>query len=362
MPEYNAPGVFIEESSRRPHGIEGVPTDVAAIAGPTARVPPGPPPPLESFAAFADAYGDAGDLTALAVRAFFENDGRKLYVASSARGYVNALEVLEEIDDVAVVLTPGAAALGRREHAEVIAAVTAHCEKMRYRFGIADSREGQGPGEVRRWAAEVGDKRLALYYPWVRADLDGNGERLLPPSGFLAGVYARVDRERGVFKAPANETVKGAVGFERELGKREQDILNPVGVSCLRSFSGRGHQVWGARTACFDPDCKYISARRYFDYAEHSIERGTQWVVFEPNGEVLWAKVRSLIEQFLQGEWHAGAFPGAKPEECWFVRCDRTTMTQIDLDNGRLVCQVGIALLEPAEFVVFRISQKTADA
>jgi phage tail sheath protein FI len=154
----------------------------------------------------------------------------------------------------------------------------------------------------------------------------------------------------------------GALGFTQNINKFQQELLNPRGINCLRSFSGRGHQVWGARTLSSDPEWKYVNVRRYFLYLERSIEKGTQWAVFEPNGERLWANVVTTVESFLFNEWKNGRLLGAKPSDAYFVRCDRSTMSQNDLDNGRLVCEIGVAPLTPAEFVVFRIGQKTVDA
>jgi phage tail sheath protein FI len=208
-----------------------------------------------------------------------------------------------------------------------------------------------------------------MYYPWVVVNNPLAGpnspqpaEIALPPSGFVCGIYARSDVERGVWKAPANEVVRGALRFERNINHGEQELLNPIGVNCLRYLSGRGFRVWGARTISSDPEWKYVNVRRYFNYLEASIDRGTQWVVFEPNGELLWANVRGTIADFLLNEWKSGALLGTKQDEAFFVRCDRTTMTQNDLDNGRLVCLIGVAVVKPAEFVIFRIGQKTADA
>jgi len=184
----------------------------------------------------------------------------------------------------------------------------------------------------------------------------------VPPSGFVAGIYARNDVDRGVHKAPANEVIRLADGLEVLVNKAQQDVLNPDGVNCLRFFEGRGFRVWGARTASSDPEWKYLNVRRYFAYVERSVEKGTQWAVFEPNGPELWSNVRSTVEDFLFNEFSNGHLLGVTPEEAYFVRCDRTTMTQNDLDNGRMVCLVGIAPLRPAEFVIFRIGQKTADS
>jgi phage tail sheath protein FI len=177
----------------------------------------------------------------------------------------------------------------------------------------------------------------------------------------VAGIYARNDAEKAVFKAPANEVVRGAIGFELLLNKAQQDILNPEGVNCFRFFEGRGFRLWGARTISSDPEWKYISVRRYFAYLERSIDKGTQFVVFENNSESLWAIVTRTVEDFLFNEWRSGALLGTKPEEAFFVRCDRSTMTQNDLDNGRLICLIGVAVVKPAEFVIFRIGQWTAD-
>ena len=226
----------------------------------------------------------------------------------------------------------------------------------------AKGLDGEDSGQVRALRAGFDSKLAALYYPWVRVlDPVTSLEIDLPPSGFVAGIYARNDVERGVHNAPANELVSLAVGLEVTLGRREQELLNAQGINLFRFFAGRGYRLWSARTISSDPEWKYINLSRYFAYLERSIDKGTQWVVFEPNGERLWANVRRAIEDFLLNEWMSGALVGAKPEEAFFVKCDRTTMTQDDLDNGRLICLIGVAQLRPAEFVIFRIGQWTAD-
>jgi uncharacterized protein len=215
---------------------------------------------------------------------------------------------------------------------------------------------------VRTMRAAIDSTYAAFYYPWVTAlDPVTQQEIQLPPSGFVCGIYARNDIDRAVYKAPANEVVTLALRFEKLLNKAQQDVLNPEGINCFRYFPGRGYRLWGARTATSDPEWKYVNLRRYFAYLEHSIDRGTQWAVFEPNGERLWANVRRTIEDFLFNEWQMGALLGDKPEKAFFVRCDRSTMTQNDLDNGRLVCLIGVAPLRPAEYVIFRIGQWTSD-
>ena len=233
---------------------------------------------------------------------------------------------------------------------------------MRYRIAVLDSGEGLSVSEVRDQRAKMDSSYAALYYPWIRViDPVTSTEINLPPSGFVAGIYARNDINRAVYKAPANEVVNGAIGFEKLLNKGQQEVLNPEGINCFRYFVGRGFRLWGARTVSSDPEWKYVNLRRYFAYLEHSIDKGTQWAVFEPNGELLWGNVRRTIEDFLLNEWQMGALLGDKPEKSYFVKCDRSTMTQNDLDNGRLVCLIGVAPLKPAEFVIFRIGQWTAD-
>jgi hypothetical protein len=271
---------------------------------------------------------------------------------------------LEDIEDISIVMAPAAAAGTPITHQGVIAAMQAHCRRMRYRVGVVDTREGLSQSEVRDFRSNFDDSRLALYFPWV-VTTDPTGARptiTVPPSGFVAGIYANTDVTRGVHKAPANEPVIGALRFAQEVNRFQQELLNPLGINCLRSFPGRGHRVWGGRTLSSDPEWKYVNVRRYFLFLERSIDKSTQWVVFEPNGERLWANVRSAVEDFLYNEWFNGRLLGGSPKEAYFVRCDRSTMTQNDLDNGRLVCLVGVAPLTPAEFVIFRIGQKTADA
>ena len=182
-----------------------------------------------------------------------------------------------------------------------------------------------------------------------------------PPSGFLAGIYARTDVARGVHKAPANEVIRSIRGFESAISKREQDILNPENINVLRAFPGRGNRVWGARVLTSDPAWRYVNVRRLFIMIEESIDEGTQWVVFEPNDEPLWARVRQSVSRFLMTQWRIGALQGATADEAFFVVCDRSTMTQDDIDNGRLICEIGIAPVKPAEFVIFRIQQKTLE-
>jgi len=278
------------------------------------------------------------------------------------------LKALEDIDGISIVAAPGSTYLppaGAAYESQVagnISLLIAHAERMRYRIAVLDATNALSLQDVRKQRATIDSTYAAFYYPWIRiVDPISGKEADMPPSGFVAGIYARNDITRGVHKAPANEVVNLAIGVEQTLNKAQQDMLNPEGINCFRSFAGRGHRLWGARTATSDPEWKYVNLRRYVIYLERSIDKGTQWVVFEPNGDALWADVRRSIEDFLLSEWQRGALLGDKPEKAFFVKCDRSTMTQNDLDNGRLVCLIGVAPLRPAEFVIFRIGQWTAD-
>ncbi len=297
----------------------------------------------------------------------YEGDERPGGPGAQGAGLKSGLRAFEDVEDISILAAPGSTfglENGYGADARTITRLLiAHCERMRYRVAVLDSGNGQTLGNVRAFRGEIDTTRAALYYPWVRVfDPFTEREIHLPPSGFVSGIYARNDIDRGVHKAPANEVVRLATGFELLLNKAQQDVLNPEGINCLRFFEGRGFRVWGARTASSDPEWKYLNVRRYFVYLERSIDKGTQWAVFEPNGEELWANVRTTVEDFLFNEFQSNHLLGSKPSEAYFVRCDRTTMTQNDLDNGRLVCLVGVAPLRPAEFVIFRIGQKTADA
>jgi phage tail sheath protein FI len=300
------------------------------------------------------------------------NDG-KLPIANTYKGRETGLEktgleTFADVEEISIVAAPGYSAnyTDNPQRANQIAQhLVSHCERMRYRIAVLDSPDNQLVSGVRDFGGRFDSKHAALYYPWVTVldplDPEGRREINLPPSGFVAGIYARNDVENGVHKAPANEVVRGAIGFEVLLNKAQQDILNPEGINCFRFFEGRGYRLWGARTISSDPEWKYVNLRRYFAYLERSIEKGTQWVVFQNNSEILWANVRRTVEDFLFNEWKSGHLMGEKPQEAFFVRCDRSTMTQNDIDNGRLICLIGVAPVRPAEFVIFRIGQWTAD-
>lgn len=286
-----------------------------------------------------------------------EYEGKVDTTTNAASG----LKAFENLEDISIVAAPGSSiteTLGQ----PVANALISHAQRMRYRIAVIDSVKGHSISAVRAYRAKFDSKYAAFYYPWVRIIDPVTGlENHYPPSGFVAGIYARNDVERAVYKAPANEVVNLAIGFEKTINTAQQEVLNPEGINCFRFFEGRGMRLWGARTMTSDPEWKYVNLRRYFAYLERSIDKGTQWAVFEPNGERLWANVRRTVEDFLLNEFQNGALLGKKPERAFFVKCDRSTMTQNDIDNGRLVCQVGVAALRPAEFVIFRVGQWTAD-
>ncbi len=271
----------------------------------------------------------------------------------------HGLRGLEEIDEPAILVCPD-------EH--LVPGITDElinqCERLKDRFAITQSQ--QDAGNISNLRPPISSKYSAFYFPWLRIlDPDSGKPLVIPSGGHIAGIYARSDIERGVHKAPANEAIRGlyvdplnpASGLQLQISKEQQDILNPRGVNVLRHFPGRGNLVWGARTTSLDPEWKYVNVRRLFIFVEESIEQSTPWVVFEPNDAPLWARVLRSVSGFLTRLWMDGMLQGRTREEAYFVRCDRTTMTQDDIDNGRLIVLIGIAPVKPAEFVIFRIGQ-----
>ena len=390
-----APGVYVQEVASAGHAIAGVGTSLTAFVGPTLSGPTGSPPEvLSSYAEFEHLYGGLNDLSfaphlnhiAHAARVYFAEGGMRLCVARVAgkprkaapavsvapklADYKKAFALLAGLPNISIVAAPGHTAFPAALAAGVAGQLVAHAEQLLYRFAVLDPPPAQDVAGARSYRASFNSSYAALYYPWIVAANPGfdpmlpgsAGEVSLPPSGFVCGIYARCDVARGVSKAPANEVIRSALRFERALTTNDQDTLNPLGVNCLRAFPGKGNLVWGARTTSADAEWRYVNVRRYFAYLERSVCLGTQWAVFEPNGDALWARIRASVSNFLSNEWHNGALQGSKPEQAFYVRCDRSTMSQNDLDNGRLICEVGVAIVRPAEFVIFRIGQKTASA
>jgi phage tail sheath protein FI len=278
------------------------------------------------------------------------------------------LHCLENKEDISIVACPG------RINALLQGSLIEHCENMRLplcRAGrSAPPNDSLNDAQTQR--QQFDSKYAALYHPWLvipepfPVNLSKIADYPIPPSGHMLGIYARTDIERGVHKAPANEVVRGITGLQRLLNKSEHDILNPypVNINVIRDFrnDSRGIRVYGGRVITSDPDWKYVNVRRLLIFIEASINRGLQWVVFEPNADPLWARVRRSITNFLTLVWRNGGLEGTKVEEAFFVKCDRTTMTQTDIDSGRLICVVGVAPVKPAEFVIVRIGLWTAHA
>jgi phage tail sheath protein FI len=266
-----------------------------------------------------------------------------------------ALE-LDPYRDVALVYAPGATY-------EIAKKLIDHCELLRFRFAVVDALKSLAPGDLNPRNQLTDSEFAGFYYPWiVISDPKTGARKLVPPGGHVVGVYARTDTDRGVFKAPANEIVRGVLDLEVDINDSKQDLLNPLGVNAIRQFPGRGIRVWGARTITSNALWKYVSVRRLFIFLERSIYEGTQWVVFEPNDPRLWARVTDTIRIFLRAQWRLGALYGRTEEQAFFITCDETVMSQDDILNGRLICEIGIAPVRPAEFVVFRIFQHTAEA
>ncbi|HSQ30448.1 MAG TPA: phage tail sheath subtilisin-like domain-containing protein [Gemmatimonadaceae bacterium] len=415
-----SPGVFVEEVPSQVKAIAGVSTSVAGFIGiiPTGTVqlvaknPDFDPtddaslafkfvdhaiPATEkvpvlvsSWAQFTRSFGDlVGDSTldattvpnakvdpgyqqlAHAVYGFFNNGGSRCYVTRVA-GVADldaALTAFAAIDEIALVCAPG------QTDDAVYGKLVDHCEATGDRFAILDGPQFQAQIDLltkpkpQGGVAPARTDLAAFYYPWVRVfdpgtqlvDAAKGGSIAVPPSGHVAGIYARVDTQRGVFKSPANEVVRGALDVTHGLSRADQDTLNPKGVNAIRSLNGN-ILVWGARTVGGDAnaDLKYISVRRTLLFLRESIEEGMQWTVFEPNTPALWAKISRNITAFLTTVWRSGALFGNTPQEAFFVKCDAENNPPESRDQGQVVTDIGVAIARPAEFVIFRISQSSA--
>ena len=346
---------------RRRDPIATAPTSATAVIG---ALPGGPletPLHVMSLAEFERAVGTAEGETADTLRLFFENGGREAFVAGldEARPERSLQALAHTKFNILVIPATARLADGEAISLAVAAALLAEDSNA---FYIADPPATRSATNVARWAGSFGGGRSsAVYFPRLRVQ-GPSGERDVPASGAVAGLFARIDTERGVWTAPAGTraTVRGVVGPSVELDDAAVDALGQASVNAVRRLSSRGTVVWGARTrADTDTEWKYVNVRRLFIFIEESLEEGLQWVVFEPNAEPLWTQVRAAVQTFLNGLLRQGAFPAATPEEAYFVRCDRTTMTRDDIDSGRLVMQIGIAPIRPAEFVVSRIGMWT---
>ena len=401
MPVYLSPGVYVEEVPGIPP-ITGVGTSTAAFIGvvddtvanpdgsdfampfkpgrpldPAAPVPAdfyelvpvNQPELITNWTQFMSKFGDfqaGNNVLAHAVFGFFNNGGTACFVtrvddAGDVAQVQEALRRLEAIDEIAIVAVPGALDDG------VQTAVIDHVENMKDRFAIIDGqRTTTITADDIRGAVDEND-RTALYFPWLqvfdpvtKADPVTKGRIFVPPSGHMAGIYARVDAERGVHKAPANEAPRGVLGLEYQTSKNEQDLLNPRGINVIRNLNGNV-KVWGARTLGGDAngEFKYINVRRLMLFLSESIDEGTQFVVFEPNNPALWQRIIRSVSAFLTNVWRSGALFGLTPEEAFYVKCDETTNPPDVRELGQVVTEIGVAIVKPAEFVIFRITQLT---
>jgi phage tail sheath protein FI len=407
MPTYLSPGIYVEETPSAVKPIAGVGTSTAAFLGvvPDSVSVPASNPAFDptqavsttnepfilntvtvaaagavqlctTFTDFVNHFGsfstDPGQHNlAHAVYGFFNNGGTRCYAVreTSVTPFgTSTLKKLAAIDEIAIVAAPGITDAGTRS------ALESHCSvDTMDRFAILDSDRDLAGDDLTLLSTSNSKNVLppfsdyaALYFPWLEVfdpatkiqAPTGNGLAYVPPSGHMAGIYARVDTQRGVHKAPANEVVLGALDLRYAIGKPQQDGLNPQGVNCIRSLAG-DIRVWGARTIGGDrnADFKYVNVRRLFLYLRKSIDQGTQWVVFEPNDTKLWAKITRNITAFLTEVWRDGALFGTTPQEAFYVKCDAETNPPDIRSLGQVITEIGVAVVEPAEFVIFRIGQ-----
>lgn len=394
MPEYLAPGVYVEEVPSAVRPIAGVGTSTAGFVGVSAdiaegdmpespagghyqQVDAGVPQPINNWEEFKQKFGglqQANQYLAHAVYGFFNNGGTRCWVTrvSSVEGVSDAIDELKEIDEIAIVAAPLEPETEQEALNTIQGKLVSHCELMEDRVAILDSARDIAEDNLvitsdatGIWRPAANPKGYgAFYFPWIEvADplAESAGTRIaVPPSGHLAGIYARSDGQRGVHKAPANEVIMGALGVRYRVSKILQKTLNPSAVNCIRSFDGT-IKVWGARTLASDPQGDpqwiYINVRRLFNYLRESIDKGTQWVVFEPNTPELWSKITRNITAFLTNVWRAGALFGTVAAEAFYVKCDEETNPPSVRDLGQVVTEIGVAVVKPAEFVIFRISQ-----
>jgi phage tail sheath protein FI len=374
MAQYLAPGVYVEELPPKARPIAGVGTSTAGFVGVVANGVTGPdgnalatlatadtPYLVTSWEEFKNRFGDfqAGNsVLAHAVYGFFNNGGRTAFVMRVAdlNDVATSLEEFEPIDEIAIVAVPGATTSVQQN------AVVAHCKKLGDRFAVLDGQQNPADFTVANVkGATANDQYAALYFPWLKV-LDPATKTIIsvPPSGHLAGIYARVDGSRGVYKAPANEVVLGAADLDFKLTKNHQEILNPPGINVIRAFNG-AITVYGARTLGGDAngDMRYVSTRRFMSFLKESIDEGTQFVVFEPNSPALWKRIIRSVSDFLYNQWSEGALFGETAKQAFFVKCDAELNPASVREAGQVITEIGVAIVKPAEFVIFRIEQTT---
>jgi len=399
---YLSPGVYVEEVDRGSKPIEAVGTNTVGFLGESMMGPVNQAVLVTNWTQFVKTFGDFTQSTfmAHAIYGFFNNGGSRCYIVNvgapasldltpadkvaavekagavpglesvessvpksdndgryigkdNGPGARTGLKCFEEIDEISLVCAPGVTSPAVQD------ALLTHCEVRKDRFAVLDSPETV-QGGVDRLPRPRDSKYGGFYFPWIQVYDPERGNVYVPPSGHVLGVYARTDNDRGVHKAPANEIVRGALGLRYQISRGEQDILNPRGINCIRLMQGGGIRIWGARTLSSDPSWRYVNVRRLFIMVETSIERATQWVVFEPNDHRLWKRVTRTISSFLTLIWRQGALMGETPEKAFYVKCDEETNPPEVVDVGQLIVEIGLAPVKPAEFVIFRIGQMPA--
>jgi Bacteriophage tail sheath protein len=414
MSAYRTPGVYVQEVAAGPRPITAVGTSTAVFIGdaPRAKALVNQARAVNNWSEFVARFMPEEEkdrkstVLSNAVYGFFENGGTRCFIVNTGgeAGVDDALAAAGIEDEIAIVVAPG------RSDPATHSALLTHCERFEDRVAILDtpeevdditlltqvetapapgpSREGsaaggrartQRSGEEAGRAGGAGDQAPkegglrppqsdrgfgTVYFPWITV-MDPISDTLVnvPPSGHMAGIWARTDAMRGVHKAPANEIVNGALNLTYRLTRDEQALLNDAGVNCIRLFARSGIRVWGARTlADAASEWRYLNVRRLFNMVEESIVEGTNWIVFEPNDRTLWKSIRRDIGAFLTRVWRDGALMGATPEQAFFVKCDEETNPPDVIDAGQVVAIVGLAPVKPAEFVVFQVMQSASGA
>ena len=398
MPTYQTPGVYVEEVESGSKPIEAGATNIAGFLGIAEKGPVNEAVLVTNWTQYTKIFGGMHENGWLShgVYQFFQNGGTKAYINNLAEnpakgkskeegaeateeekkpveiknppdiakliigsdegvGKKTGLFLFDTVPDIALVSAPGVTDPAAQD------AILTHCEKNRFRFAVLDSPETLEKG-IDTMPMPRDSMMGAYYFPWIQMyDVTADQNVYAPPSGGMCGIYSRVDATRGVHKAPANEIFRTAIGLKYNLTDAEQELLNPKGINCIRDFPGRGIRAWGARTISSNPEWRYINVRRLFCMVEQAIQNGTNWVVFEPNTRDLWKKITRNLTAFLLNTWKSGALFGDSPEEAFYVRCDDELNPPESIDAGYVVVEVGLAPAKPAEFVVFRVSQKTLE-
>ena len=374
MRMYRPAGVYVETLDIPLRPIAGVSTAVAAFVGVARNGPEDTPTAVTSWAQFVGVFGplDAGSFMAPAVQGYFLNGGERCFIVRTASRTVESfigssandsgLHGLESVDDVTMIAVPDLMGAAGTVQADLVASVQAAmvslCESRGDRMALLDSPADLSPSDVQQWrtSRDHDSSLAALYYPWIEVLDPASGmPRFVPPSGHVAGVWARTDAQRGVHAAPTSD-IRGVRAVRSAVSTAEQDQLNPLGINTIRSFTGGEIRVWGARTLSSAVQWRYVPVRRLLSYLEKSILVGTGRAASEPSGSALWSRLRASIQVFLDAEWRNGRLAGARPADAYLVQCDETTHTAEDIAAGTVTCVVGVAPLRPGEFVLFTLS------